>query len=281
MKKNIDTNHPSAGILYLLSLFFERISYFGIRAVLVIYLVEGSFQYDRSSALSTYAMFTTLFFFAYIAGGLMGDRIFGNRKAVIYGGFMQALGALIVAIPNQTAFFVGLFFVVMGGALYTPNLLANIGRSYLTKPHLMDSGFTITIGVRTIGALIGASGILFLGEVNFVWAFLVAGGMMLISTLIVALAAPEHTPRPEVSPAIKKNKTRQIGLILLALGVFYASYRLYAVPQESINSSFLEKELHFISGYFHGHLELVIEVLIITALVFYGHSIGIREEQNY
>lgn len=276
MIRNQYIKHPKSGVFNLLSLLFERISFFGVRSVLVIYLIQGIFQYPRSQSIETFAIFITSIFFASIAGGLLGDRVFGNRNAVLYGGIIKALGVFIVSVPSETALFAGLALIVTGGALYSPNLLANIGRSYLSRSHLMDSGFTISLGIQTIGALIGTLLMTYIMEFSFTWAFLVAGTMMIISTFLVLI---NKNDRPEPTTQAEKpktNKTRSILLIMLAFGVFYTFYRIFGVPQESIKIGFVDGEAQLVPGFIRSNLDFAVEIIVIASLAlfwtFYRYS---------
>src|SRR5690554_7911250 len=100
-------------LYFILSITFERIGFYGVRSLLVLHLISSPFEMSNSESMSIYGWFTSLLVFAKIVGGLSGDFIIGNKKSIILGSFLQALGAFLLCIPSIYGLYSGLFFVVL------------------------------------------------------------------------------------------------------------------------------------------------------------------------
>lgn len=88
-------------------------------------MVGGILKMENAEALSIYGWFTASIVFSIIIGAIIGDLLIGNKKAIIIGGVLQSLGAFSLCIPSITGLYIGLFFVTLGGGLYTPNIISN------------------------------------------------------------------------------------------------------------------------------------------------------------
>ncbi|MEA2698284.1 MAG: proton-dependent oligopeptide transporter, family, partial [Myxococcales bacterium] len=118
----------------------ERLSYYGMRALLVLYLVK-QLGYVRPDALSIYATYTGLVYLTPIAGGYFADRLLGRRKAVLIGGTLMALGHLAMAFPALLHLALGL--LILGNGFFKPNISTIVGGLYGEGDARRDGGFTI------------------------------------------------------------------------------------------------------------------------------------------
>ncbi|WP_448246047.1 peptide MFS transporter [Thalassotalea agariperforans] len=151
--------HP----LGLKTLFFtemwERMSYYGMRALLVLFMTatlqEGGLELTVISATAIYGLYTGTVYFMGLPGGWIADRLIGGQKAVWYGGIIIMLGHIILAIPNDKTFFVGLIFVTLGTGLLKPNISALVGQLYADNDTRRDSGYVLYYMGINIGAIIG------------------------------------------------------------------------------------------------------------------------------
>ena len=184
MGKIINQTHSKETFLYALSRTLERASFYGIRSLIVLYMIGESLKMEYTEALKIYGWFTASFLFSKIFGAILGDLILGNKKALIIGGIIQALGAFSFCIPSINGLYVGLFLIVLGGGLYTPNIISNFGKLYLNKTKLLDAGFTIFYLAVNLWAFFGVMSIGYLRE-KYGWniGFIIAGILMLLSII--------------------------------------------------------------------------------------------------
>ena len=167
----------------LSTLFFtemwERFSYYGMRALLVLYLV-GSLGYERADALALYGMYTGLVYLTPIAGGWLADRFLGYRKSILIGGIVLAAGHFAMAFPSLLALALGL--LIVGNGFFKPNISTLLGTLYREHDPRRDGGFTIFYMGINLGALISPLVAGTLGEkIGWHWGFASAGVGMLIA----------------------------------------------------------------------------------------------------
>jgi POT family proton-dependent oligopeptide transporter len=160
--------HPRGLSTLFFTEMWERFSYYGMRALLILFmtapLVQGGLGFDTASAGAVYGLYTFGVYALALPGGWIADRLVGQRRAVLYGGILIALGHYSLAIPSLTTFYPGLFFIVLGTGLLKPNISAIVGDLYVEKGARRDAGFSIFyMGINT-GALLGPLVCSWLGE---------------------------------------------------------------------------------------------------------------------
>ena len=172
--------------------FFERFTYYGMRALLVLFLVAATnaanpgFGIDRETAGAIYGLYTGAVFLGSLPGGWIADRLIGQRKAVFYGGIVIALGNFILAIPaTPPVFYLGLAVITIGVGLLKPNISAIVGSLYEGQPGAKrDAGFSIFYMGINLGALLAP---LVAGTVGEAWnwrgGFFCAGVFMAFGVL--------------------------------------------------------------------------------------------------
>ncbi|MCE9580448.1 MAG: peptide MFS transporter [Deltaproteobacteria bacterium] len=144
----------------LSSLFFtemwERFSYYGMRAILVIFLKtavdEGGFGWDKADASTLVGIYMSLVYLMSLPGGWIADRFLGQRKAVLYGGTLITFGHVCLAMPGQPVFFAGLGFIIMGTGLLKPNVSAMVGGLYSPEDARRNAGYAIYYMGINLGA---------------------------------------------------------------------------------------------------------------------------------
>jgi len=99
MERILNQAHHKDTFYYSLSRMFERAAYYGLRSLVVLYIIGESLKMDSTEALNIYGWFTMLLMFSQIIGAILGDLVIGNRKSIIIGGILQILGALSFCIP--------------------------------------------------------------------------------------------------------------------------------------------------------------------------------------
>jgi POT family proton-dependent oligopeptide transporter len=162
--------HPKGLFLLFTTELWERFSYYAMRAVLVLYLVDrvhnqggGGLGWTQSEALSLYGTFTGLVFLTPLIGGWLADNYLGQRKSIYFGGAMMAMGQFLLAAPHAwfpdfvtEVFYLGLGILILGNGLFKPNIATMVGDLYKEGDHRRDGAFTIFyMGINLGSALSG------------------------------------------------------------------------------------------------------------------------------
>ena len=176
--------HPAGVPVLFFTEMWERFSYYGMRALLVLYLV-GPLDYARADALALYGTYTGLVYLTPIFGGWLADRYLGYRKAILIGGIVLAAGHFAMAFPPLLAPALGL--LVAGNGFFKPNISTLLGTLYRERDPRRDGGFTIFYMGINLGALLAPLVAGTLGEkIGWHWGFASAGvGMLLALTQFV------------------------------------------------------------------------------------------------
>jgi len=179
-------DHPVALRTLFFTEMWERFSYYGMRAILVLAMVAatqaGGLGLDRDNANAIYGLYTAGVYLASLPGGWIADRLIGQQRAVWYGGLLIAAGHFTLAVPdNLHTFFVGLVLVALGTGLLKPNISAMVGALYTDEGGRRDAGFSIFYMGINLGAFVGQLLCGFLGEkIGWHWGFGAAGVFMLL-----------------------------------------------------------------------------------------------------
>ncbi|WP_223032813.1 peptide MFS transporter [Hanstruepera marina] len=149
--------HPK-GLFYLFfAELWERFSFYGMRALLTLYMVQEIFKaiVERDAATAVvYASYGSLVYASTVIGGQISDKILGMRSSIFLGGILMALGHFVLAIENDIAFFLALAFIVVGNGFFKPNISTFVGSLYKDGDVRKDSGFTIFYMGINIGGFV-------------------------------------------------------------------------------------------------------------------------------
>lgn len=233
--------------------FWERFSYYGMRAILAVYVASAFFGMlpegeAKAQASLTYGAYTALIYATGIFGGFIADRYIGYRPSIMLGGLMMAAGLFLLLIPDLTWFLIGLSVIVVGNGLFKPNISTMVGMLYPPNDARRDSGFTtFYMGINAgaffapiiCGTLIGA-------KFGYQWGFFAAGVGMILGLLVFHLLTGwlghigESPAKAETSGRVIKvaigcvasvpvvylmlSQKEMVGYILLALMVLLAVY---------------------------------------------------------
>ncbi|MDI1314311.1 peptide MFS transporter, partial [Prosthecobacter sp.] len=179
------TGHPRGIYTLFFTEMWERFSYYGMRALLVLYMVaevnRGGMGLTDEMAAAIYGLYTALVYMTALPGGWVGDRLLGAKEAVWWGGIIIAIGHVVLAIHSTQAFFIGLILVAFGSGLLKSNMSALVGQLYPEGGSRRDAGFTLFYMGINVGALFGQLLCGWLGEeVGWRWGFSAAAvGMFL------------------------------------------------------------------------------------------------------
>jgi len=254
MKQEFRKTHPRALYTLFGTEMWERFSYYGMRALLTLYLtaklVDDGFGLPREKALETYALFTGLVYLTPILGGWVSDKFLGQRKTVYIGGIVMAIGQFLLAasaflahqLDHETRLFLfnfGLGVLIIGNGFFKPNISTIVGEFYDDNDPMKDAAFNIFYLGINLGAILGTFIAGGLGEnVNWGYGFLTAGIGMLLS--VIWLKWKEHTLDREGLPPhtasdknlLDKTDWRQIFIyaIGMVVGTFITIYIWRLIP---------------------------------------------------
>lgn len=146
--------HPVGLFVLFFAEMWERFSYYGMRALLVLYMLKGFLGYGDGQAYTVYGAYTALVYMTPFFGGMLADRLLGARRAVVIGGLLMAAGHLLMGMEHQYAFFTALALLICGNGFFKPNISTMVGSLYPKGSHKRDGGFTIFyIGINLGAAM--------------------------------------------------------------------------------------------------------------------------------
>ncbi len=188
-KQYLDKKGHPKGLFYLFfAEMWERFSFYGMRALLVLYLIKdyySSLQNNEEVAYGIYAAYGALVYLTPLIGGYVADKFIGYRKAILFGGTLMALGHFFMAFPSDTFFYGALGLLIMGNGFFKPNISTLVGSLYEENDLKRDSGFTIFYMGINLGAMIAPLFCGYLGEVyGWHYGFGAAGIGMLAGLLV-------------------------------------------------------------------------------------------------
>ena len=240
--------HPKGLFTLFFTEFWERFSYYGMRAILVYYMYyevsKGGLGIEESTALAIVSIYGSLVYMSGIVGGWLADRIFGTQKAIFFGGILIMLGHIALAIPGSVAlFFVSMVLIVLGTGLLKPNVSSVVGDIYATGDARRDAGFSIFYMGINLGAFISP---LIVGSVmntSFHLGFSFAAIGMFLGLVMFVLTkkknlglAGTYVANPLGPDEKKKVFTRfGIGIVILAIIVAVAIPAGYLTIESFIN----------------------------------------------
>ena len=144
--------HPTGLFTLFFAEMWERFSYYGMRALLIFYMIKGFLGYGDSDAYAVYGAYTALVYLTPFFGGMIADRLLGQRRAVVLGGLLMAAGHLMMTIESDTAFFAALALLICGNGFFKPNISTMVGALYPAGSPRRDGGFTIFYMGINLGA---------------------------------------------------------------------------------------------------------------------------------
>lgn len=191
-KSNV-LGHPAGLFVLFFTEMWERFSYYGMRAILVLFLtsalIDGGWAWPREHALALYGTYTAMVYLTPIIGGYLADKLIGYRKAVVIGASLMTLGHACMALETPMFLYLGLFFLVAGNGFFKPNMTSIISNMYKEHPEKKDGAYTIFYMGVNAGAFLGIMLCGYLGEkVGWSWGFGLAGIFMAFGALQFWLA---------------------------------------------------------------------------------------------
>jgi len=196
------TTHPQ-GLYWLFAAeMWERFCYYGMRALLLLYLVKSLAMGDNKG-FAVYGAYTALVYVMPVIGGRIADQILGSRLAVLLGGVLMAIGEFVIVGGSELLLFWGMATIIVGNGLFKPNISTMVGKLYPDGDDRKDSGFTIFyIGIN-LGALLATTVCAEVGNIyGAKYGFALAGIGMLFGIIIFQLGSKHYAhvsapPSPE------------------------------------------------------------------------------------
>ncbi|MAW30419.1 MAG: hypothetical protein CMD15_00720 [Flavobacteriales bacterium] len=180
--------HPKALFYLFFAEMWERFSFYGMRALLTLYLIKdyySTLENNEDIAYGIYAAYGALVYLTPLIGGYLADKFMGYRKSIIYGGVLMALGHFFMAFPSDFFFYGALGLLIIGNGFFKPNISTLVGSLYEEGDLKRDGGFTIFYMGINLGAMIAPLFCGYLGETyGWHWGFGAAGIGMLAGLLV-------------------------------------------------------------------------------------------------
>jgi POT family proton-dependent oligopeptide transporter len=225
--------HNKETYYYAVANFLERASFFGVRALILGYLMSPQFAFPEAKVLSILELIAGTLILTRIMGACLGDLMLGNIKVMVLGGLIQALGMLMLCIPQLVAIYTGIALIVIGNGMFSPNITASFGKLYLSKTKMLDGGYAMFYTSIIIGAFVGGLFISSSGAANAKLGFIISAGMMLVSTMLCYMANDDETQLDGVRERRIDFNTR-VTHVLLAFGLVGLFWFIYEFTSTSV-----------------------------------------------
>ena len=250
----MSVSHPKGLYVLFLTEMWERFNYYGMRAVLVLFMTKA-LLFDKVFASNLYGSYTGFVYLTPLLGGYIADRYWGNKRSILAGGIVMAIGEFILFFcgslyasnPELSSwlFFSGLGFMIAGNGFFKPNISSLVGQLYPKGDKRIDSAYTVFyMGINVGGALgpficglVGDTG----NPADFKWAFLAGGIGMLISVITLYFLHNKYITDPEgktlgLTPENVSKKLVQpivmitglLALSFLTIGLIYIDANIFS-----------------------------------------------------
>jgi POT family proton-dependent oligopeptide transporter len=262
--QNFEGKYPKQLWYLFLSEMWERFSFYGMRGMLAVFMVNQLMMDEKTTNLQYGATQAFVYAFPFI-GGLFADKILGLRKSLFWGGLLMIVGSVILSIDPKQFFFLGISFTIIGTGFFKPNISSMVGQLYKENDVRQDAGFSLFYAGVNLGALIGgyiciavAEGSLWSGFVpeNLRWNFAFGfAAIVMIISLLTFTQTQKSLGEIGLSPLLhlKKPKRRFIeiatyigslaiipAIILMVANTVYTDYFMMVIGPASILYLFYE-----------------------------------------
>jgi proton-dependent oligopeptide transporter, POT family len=232
--------HPKGLYMLFFAEMWERFSYYGMRALLIFYLTKHWLFSDGKANL-IYGAYTSLVYITPVLGGYLADRYLGQRKAVLFGGLLLAIGHSLMAVeggggqsdPAINVFWAALAFIIVGSGFLKANISVMVGQLYKLTDIRRDGAYTIFYMGINLGAAIGTILVGYLGEtIGWGWGFGLAGIGMLAGLVVFVLGKSALNGAGEAPAPLSKSREMTLyGIGVAAVAVCWALVQYQDVIQ--------------------------------------------------
>jgi len=190
METSIENSGRTMGMVAnSFSILLERSGYYGLRGILTLYMVSESLSLELDTTFRLYGFFIAIVALTPIIGSVIGDLLSLHRWSCFIGNTLQAVGAFVLCFDTYFSLIAGLGIIALGSGLYKPNMLARIGKLYLSNTNILDSIFSVYMIAVNVGAFFGLVLIALIAEkVGYQASFAVIGLLLLISGVAALLS---------------------------------------------------------------------------------------------
>ena len=279
----VQKGHPKGLYILFATEMWERFNFYGMRAMLMLFMTKA-LLFDQVFASNLYGSYLSLVYLTPLLGGFIADRYWGNRRSIIAGGlvmaigefFLFACGTLYKSRPDIAGllYFSGLGLMIAGNGFFKPNISSLVGQLYPAHDLRKDAAYTIFyMGINTGGALgpficglFGDTG----NPADFRWAFLIAGAGMLISVVVQKLYQHKYVTDPDgnVLGLVPKNSPK------LMLSPVFTIIGLAALASACIGLLYLDTKYNYL------FYLLVACIVIIPAIIFSDKGLNAIEKNK-
>jgi POT family proton-dependent oligopeptide transporter len=284
MTEKLQRQPPGLFLLFGVEM-WERFSYYGMRAFLVLFLVStaGGFGWSKQEAANLYGWYTGLVYLTPLFGGYLADRFLGTHRALIIGSVVIASGHFCLAVPSRPTFFLGLALIILGTGFFKSNISTMVGQLYQPDDRRRDAAFTIFyMGINT-GAAFGPIVCGYLAQsarFGWHWGFGAAGVGMVAGLATYLVFKQRYLPGigevPAGRAAAREGRTHQPlssddrrGIAAIAILAFFNIFFWVAFEQAGSSMNFFAEErtsrqflgIDFLAPYFQSVNPIAIIVL--------------------
>lgn len=215
--------HPRGLTILFFTEMWERFSYYGMRALLLLFMVEaietGGMGMDAETGAAVYGLYTALVYLLALPGGWVADRLIGQQRAVFLGGAIIAAGHFCMAFPLQETFYLGLALIVIGTGLLKPNVSAIVGDLYPEGGARRDAGFSIFYMGINVGAFLGPLICGYLGQkIDWHLGFSAAGFGMVLGLIQYRLGLKHLGAAGTLKEQTPETLAKDMGTLYQSLG---------------------------------------------------------------
>lgn len=266
-------NRHSMGIIPLTAArALQGMGHYGMRAILMMYMMEGPLSLSSSQSALFYCWFTGITGLLAIFGGMLGDLLMGPRRATITGGFMQAIGCFLLCVPHEVALYTGLGIFALGLGLYNPNILATLALLYRNRGRMLDSAMMILYVGITLGALFAPllTGVLS-RELEHWTGFLASGIFLCASQLLLLLPQKSLADAPYKASVYLEETHQQLRTSSILLPGFISVFifiPLFWMIYNTCSNLMTDRMLRFYDGAAHSKgFDLINRIYIIDPVI--------------
>ena len=259
-KTTVKTGHPKGLYFLFFTEMWERFSYYGMRAIFILFMTKILLMKDADAS-EIYGSYTGLVYLTPLLGGYLCDKFLGNRRSIIIGGLLMAIGqffmffsASVGADGGVSLMWMGLTAIIIGNGFFKPNISTMVGQLYPANDRRIDSAFTIFYMGINLGAFFSP---LVCGSMDFKWGFLAAGIGMLIGLVAFILGQKKYLISEEgkhIGLPVKKLDAKSILMIIGSIGIIFFMLNF---------KQMFKSDLDIISYFIYGAMVLM-PILILT-----------------
>ncbi|MGR6088785.1 MAG: peptide MFS transporter [Arcticibacter sp.] len=257
--------HPKGLYVLFFTEMWERFSYYGMRAIFILFMTKALFMTEADSS-NIYGSFTGLVYLSPLLGGYIADRYWGNRRSILVGGLMMALGQFMLffsggavtegvqSASSISLMWAGLTFLIMGNGFFKPNISTMVGQLYPANDSRIDGAFTIFYMGINMGAFFSpliCGGLGDTGNIeDFKYGFLAAGIGMVVSSISFELLKNKYLVSPTGEPlGMPKQKMdgKTYGIIIGSILLMYGLLNFKSLMSASFGAGSFLAELDLVA----------------------------------